>query len=205
MKLLERRRSMMRSGSGIDWESIARGMVDNTYAFDITGVEVNPTRCLFVDRKLMTGVVTIKSGVGEIGANCFDTCESITEVVMPNSITKINNNAFTKCLSLTSVNISSALTQLNSYAFMQCKLLTSLSFPATLTTIQAQSIVQNAALTELIFESTTPPSYGANAIYQNNALTAIYVPDASVSAYQAESGWSTYASIIKGISQRPSV
>lgn len=55
----------------------------------------------------------------------------------------------------------------------------------------------------IIMEATTPPTAGANLFQSCPALTSIYVPDASVEAYKAATNWSTYASKIKGISERP--
>jgi hypothetical protein len=52
----------------------------------------------------------------------------------------------------------------------------------------------------LILHTETPPSFTWAAV----APSAIYVPDAAVATYQAASGFSTYSSIIKGLSELPS-
>jgi len=78
-----------------------------------------------------------------------------------------------------------------------------LTLPDTLQRIGGYAFYGCKSLTEIISEKTTPPTLGADVFTQCTALTGIYVPDASVSAYQAASGWSKYASIIKPISQRP--
>lgn len=81
--------------------------------------------------------------------------------------------------------------------------LTTVTFPDTVTRIGVYSFYGNLQLTEVISLATTPPTMQNNALQGNTSLQSIYVPDASVSAYQAASGWSTYASLIKPISQRP--
>ena len=81
--------------------------------------------------------------------------------------------------------------------------LTSVTFPDTITRIGNYSFYGNLQLTEVISLATTPPTMQNNALQGNTALQSIYVPDASVSTYQGTSGWSSYASIIKPISQRP--
>ena len=81
--------------------------------------------------------------------------------------------------------------------------LTSVTFPDTVTRIGNYSFYGNASLTEVISLATTPPTMQNVALQGNNALQSIYVPDASVSTYQGTSGWSSFASIIKPISQRP--
>ena len=81
--------------------------------------------------------------------------------------------------------------------------LTSVTFPDTVTRIGNYSFYGNLQLTEVISLATTPPTMTNTALQGNSALTSIYVPDASVSTYQGTSGWSSFASIIKPISQRP--
>lgn len=81
--------------------------------------------------------------------------------------------------------------------------LTTLTLPATISRTGNYCFYGNASLTEVISLNTTPPIIGTGIFTACNALTSIYVPDASVSAYQSASGWSTHASIIKPISQRP--
>lgn len=81
--------------------------------------------------------------------------------------------------------------------------ITTLTFPSTITRIGNYAFFGCLSLTEIISEADTPPTMDRSAIQGCTSLAAIYAPDASVSAYQSASGWSTYASIIKGISQRP--
>lgn len=81
--------------------------------------------------------------------------------------------------------------------------LTTVTFPDTVKRIGNYAFYGNLQLTEVISLATTPPTMQNYALQGNTALTSIYVPDASVSTYQSTSGWSSFASIIKPISQRP--
>lgn len=78
-----------------------------------------------------------------------------------------------------------------------------LTLPDTIIRIGNYAFYRCTSLIEIISEKTTPPTLGTAALTQCTALAAIYVPDNSVAAYKAASGWSTYASLIKGISERP--
>jgi len=49
-------------------------------------------------------------------------------------------------------------------------------------------------------EAVTPPSLHKDAFKGVSTLAAIYVPDASVAAYQAAVNWSVYAGVIKPLS-----
>lgn len=251
---LLRRRMGAKSGSAIDWESIARGMIDCTTAFELpSSITISATSAstgyIFNDRKGLSGEVTIDEGATIIGYNlfyncrnltkvnlpstltmirnnAFQMCQSLTSIALPNSITTIGNNCFSGCQSLSSVNIPTGVNTLNSYIFQNCKALKTLvipnnvttfaaaafsgagfetiTIPSSVTSIGASTFQVCASLAEVIMEATIPPTLAnANAFQGCTALTAIYVPDASVSAYQSASGWSTYASIIKPISQRP--
>lgn len=81
--------------------------------------------------------------------------------------------------------------------------ISTLTLPDTITRIGNYAFYGCVSLTEVISEKSTPPTLGAGALQGCTSLTSIYVPDASVSTYQSTSGWSTHASIIKPISQRP--
>ena len=80
--------------------------------------------------------------------------------------------------------------------------LTSVTFPDTITRIGNYAFYGNLQLTEVISLATKPPTMQNVALQGNNALQSIYVPDASVDAYKSASGWSSFASLIKPISER---
>ena len=50
--------------------------------------------------------------VTSIGAYAFDSCRSLTSVVIPNSVTSIGNAAFLDCSGLTSVVIANSVTEI---------------------------------------------------------------------------------------------
>lgn len=180
MTLIERRRTLMAGNrSAIDWESIARGMVDRTTEFTIPdSVEVMPNNYLFYQRTGLQGL-TLSSSATTISMNMFYGCTKLASITIPSSVTSIGQTSFSGT-GLTSITIPSSVTSIGVQAFTSC-----------------------SSLTEVIVESATPPSLGANAFLSSNHLAAIYVPDASVATYKATSGWSTYADKIKGISERP--
>ena len=181
-ELLNRRGLLMGSGSAIDWESVARGLLDNSLDFtlpEVAEVRTQNNQQLF-SREKMSGHATIKSGCTTIGYQSFAYCKLLQGVTIPDTVTSIGQGAFTQCYALTEVEIPSSVTSIAAQAFMSC-----------------------TGLVEVICERSTPPTLVANSFQGCTALTSIYVPDASVSAYKSASGWSTYASIIKPISQRP--
>jgi hypothetical protein len=105
---------------------------------------------------------------------------NLTEVDFGHGLTRVDESFCIACRALIKATIRSQCTQINWNAFGQC-----------------------SSLTTIVCEATTPPTLNANALTGTSALTAIYVPDASVAAYKAANNWNSYASIIKGISERP--
>jgi hypothetical protein len=86
-------------------------------------------------------------------------------------------------------------------AFARCTSLEEVRLPATTEQIQKGSFGFCTVLKTIVCEATTPPSLDANAWYGSNALTAIYVPDASLEAYKTAVNWSAYADRIHPLSE----
>ena len=122
-----------------------------------------------------TDIVAVEIGncVTELSLYAFSGYDTLTSVTIPNSVTSIGDSTFWNCASLTSVTIPNSVTSIDKFAFYKCTSLTSVTVLAT-----------------------TPPSLGSRALDNTNNCS-IYVPAASVSAYQ--SAWSDYASRLQAI------
>ena len=67
----------------------------------------------------------------EIYRYAFYSCDSLTSIDIPNSVTRIGDRAFFHCESLTSIDISDSVTSIGEYAFDYCTSLTSITFEGT--------------------------------------------------------------------------
>lgn len=124
--------------------------------------------------------IYIPEGVTLIDMNAFESCTGLTSVTIPNSIKGITNGGnFIFCSGLRSVVIGSGIIELGDQVFMGCSNLTAITITAT-----------------------TPPTIGNQVLNGANSAN-FYVPDESVEAYKAAASWSSYASRVKGISERP--
>ena len=153
-------------------------------------------------------------------------CNVELSIDLPNA-TSIGVRAFYGCSALTSIELPNA-TSIGDYAFDGCSALTSIDLPSVVT-IEGGSFHNLAALTvvdlgkvesfgqyafRLCSELTTivirqsekvcsmTLSYGQAALYTScRNLASIYVPDALVDSYKSTTGWSSYASKIKPLSE----
>ena len=109
--------------------------------------------------------------VTSIGEKAFYT-NSLTSVVIPDSVTSIGNSAFRKN-KLTSVIIPNSVATINGGAFSENNL-TSVVIPDSLTTIAGEAFRKNNLTSVVIPDSVT--SIG-NWAFQSNNLTSVVIPD----------------------------
>ena len=97
--------------------------------------------------------VIISDSVTSIGDHAFYSCDNLTSVVIGDSVTSIGFGAFYNCSSLTSVVIPDSVTSIGHHAFQNCNNLTSAVIPDSITFI------------------------GYCAFYYCNSLTSVVIPD----------------------------
>lgn len=84
--------------------------------------------------------IVFPESVTEIGYAAFLDCTSLQSVVIPESVTEISEEAFCNCNSLQSIVIPDSVTQIGDMAFLGCESLQSISFPES-TTIIGNSVL----------------------------------------------------------------
>ena len=65
--------------------------------------------------------IVIPSSVTSIGDNAFSYCDSLSDIVIPSSVTSIGDSAFSYCDSLSDIVIPSSVTSIGDRAFYNCK------------------------------------------------------------------------------------
>ena len=150
---------------------------------------------------LLAGI-TLPDTLTSIYDRAFEVCSSLTEITLPAGVTSIGNYAFNGCTSLAEITLPASLTSIGDYAFRNCTSLAGITLPDTLTSIGGGAFNGCKSLQYIRIEATTPPTL-SNTDAIPPTIRAIYVPDASVEAYQAATNWSSFASKIKGISEMP--
>ena len=84
-----------------------------------------------------------------IGSYAFQSCTSLTNVTIPNSVTTIAGGAFQDCTSLTSVTIPDSVTYMGPGSFFNCRSLTNLILGSGLSTIQYDAFSGCSSLTSV--------------------------------------------------------
>lgn len=181
--------------------SLRYANIANTYSLDFGSFRNCPL--LDIDLSLTTiwsntavgGGIAIETGIVRVNApmlttmsttqytSHFQGCVRLEEVVNLGSITTIpdgnvNYSVFRGCQNLRKVTLPPSLSHLGAFTFNKC-----------------------TTLAVVISEATTPPVCGTTPFANTNNTFIIYVPDASVEAYKAATGWNSFAARIKGISE----
>ena len=137
--------------------------------------------------------VTVTGGV--IRSNAFYGCSSLTNIIIPESVTSIGDYAFYDCSNLTSITIPDSVTSIGSHAFRNCSSLTSINIPDKVTSIGASAFYDCSNLTSITIPDSVT-SIGSHAFRNCSSLTSINIPDKVTSiGASAFSGCSSLTSI----------
>ena len=136
---------------------------DGTY-YSVSGIGNCKDTDIFIP--LMHNGLPVK----EIAYEAFYHGDSLTSVVIPDSVTSIGKYAFCGCDSLTSVVIPDSVTSIGRYAFDSCDSLTSVVIPDSVTSIGDQAFLDCHKLVEVINRSSFniqagSPNYGKVGYY----------------------------------------
>ena len=119
-----------------------------------------------------------------------------TIYTVPGSVTIIGENAFAYCAALTQIILQEGVTTIDYYAFDECTALTQITLPQSLTSIEGYAFADCTALTAMTVLATVPPSVVLSNAFQNVSRDIpVYVPAASLTAYQAAEVWNEFTNL----------
>ena len=142
--------------------------------------------------------INIPSRVTTIGEYTFSGCTNLTSITFSQDSQMTTLGGLQGCGNITSITIPDSVTSIGGSALFDCHSLTGVTIPSGVTSIDAYGFYHCTSLTSITILATTPPTLGTDA-FTNTNNCPIYVPAASVSAYQSAYSWSSYASRIQAI------
>ena len=137
--------------------------------------------------------------VTAIGSNAFLSCHDLTSVSIPTSVSVIREGAFYYCTSLTEVEIPESVTMIEKWNFYMSDALTKVTLPSTLYYLGSHCFSTCSNLSEVVCKATTPPSLETGCFSNMPSGVVLYVPESTVSDYQANTDWSSRFSTIEAI------
>ena len=135
---------------------------------------------------------------GKPNSYFFMGCSSLKTVKFVGTETAFAQRMFDSCYDLQSIQLPSSLTDIGNYVFQNCESLHKITIPSTVTSIGAQCFYGCRRLLEIHVLPTTPPTLDGSSFDGIPSDCIIYVPSASLEAYQTATNWSTYASYMQG-------
>lgn len=159
---------------------------------NITTIDANAFAYSMCENVIIPETVTL------IGSTAFSSA-NIGTMILPGSVTRISSFAFQGVSGVNGVapviKLNEGLAAIDQSAFNSASIAGEIEIPSTVTEIGGYCFAYTG-ITTVICKPTTPPALGTGAFTSDTAGFTIKVPAASVAAYKAAAGWSTWADII---------
>ena len=137
-------------------------------------------RKLFKAPGELSGAYSVKVGTRIICDSAFSFCRSLSEIVIPSSVTSIGKGAFSYCVSLSEIVIPSSVTSIGDSAFYCCDSLSEIVIPSSVTSIGKGAFFRCHSLSEIVIPSSVT-SIGDGAFYGCDSLSEIVIPSSVTS------------------------
>ena len=125
--------------------------------------------------KVLSGAYSVKEGTRIICDLAFSSCVSLSEIVIPSSVTSVGDWAFNGCKSLSEIVIPSSVTSIGKGAFSFCKSLSEIVIPSSVTSIGDRAFWRSRSLSEIVIPSSVT-SIGDRAFDSCSSLKYISIP-----------------------------
>lgn len=138
------------------------------------------------------------NGVLEIGRLAFKSCENLTKIKLPYSVTTIGADSF-RFTKIESLAVVDSVIDIHDEAFRNNSNMKIISIGPNVKNMGWELCTGNGNMLKAIMFATEPPIIKEDTIFRGSY--PIYVPDESIEAYKTATNWTTMASRIVGLSQ----
>ena len=145
----------------------------------------------FMANSALTAVNNIPDTVSTISRNAFQTCSSLTSIILPSALTKIEESVFQACSKLADVTIQSSVASIEKRAFYNSGI-TEVTVPSAVTLIgqEAFAMTSTSALTKVtILENSKLATLGGAAFDGCIKLESINLPDTLIELNVMPNDW----------------
>ena len=150
-------------------EGLVFSLINNDTEYEVSGYTGTATEVIIPDT--YNG-----KPVTNIGGEAFSHCDSLTSIVIPNSVEAIGNSAFIWCDSLTSIVIPNSVTSIGEWAFSYCSSLISIVIPESVEAIGDGAFNSCRNLTSIVIPNSVK-AIGSYAFSSCYSLTSIEVSE----------------------------
>ena len=123
----------------------------------------------------LSGAYSVKEGTRIICDRAFGICRSLSEIVIPSSVTSIGDSAFSFCDSLSEIVIPSSVTSIGDSVFSFCDSLSEIVIPSSVTSIGDSAFSFCSSLSKIVIPSSVT-SIGDSAFSFCSSLKYISIP-----------------------------
>lgn len=118
------------------------------------------------DIDALSGKVTVKNGTTLIASSAFyneeKSNDSITEIILPDTLVSIGNNCFGKCTALNNLIIPNSVSDIHEYAFSGCSSLESIIIPSGVSYLGYNAFEDCTSLSEVTINASLAMDDGNN-------------------------------------------
>ena len=187
----------------------------NTSYTSINGILFNKDKSALIQYPIgrPDNSYNIPDGTISIGAGAFASCNTLTQITIPNSVKDIGFLAFQSCKftqviipcnvvnfgwafsesKISEVIISEGVKTINEGAFLTCERLTKIIIPNSVASIEDEAFSGCRSLAQIIMLATIPPTVEANTFeYLTVSDILVYVPAESLEDYKKAEIWKEF-------------
>lgn len=133
----------------------------------------------YTGKPSLTNVI-LPSSITSVGNYAFSGCSGLSSITIPSLVTTIGNNVFENCSGLSSVNLPTSVTSLGNSTFRNCSALTSFAIPPQIISIGYSVFGNCKGLTSITIPSSVT-AIGSNCFYNCTGLTSVSIPSSVTS------------------------